>query len=104
MENHPACRGRAQIADLCRTFLLYNCFLEGLMYIKIPSLARPHALREARGSSVLLAPPDVQQYHHHLPYDFGFISPVEESASLQLLDVPSYEIYFAIYCRGDVCR
>src|ERR1700712_5207768 len=65
MENHPICRGRAQIADICQTFLLYNCFLEGLLYVKIPSLARLQCPTGGLRWRSSLPPPDVKQYHHH---------------------------------------
>src|ERR1700712_5655280 len=67
MENHPICGGRAQIADICPTFLLYNCFLEGLLYVKIPSLARLQCPTGGFRWRSLLPPPDVKQYHHHHP-------------------------------------
>ena len=80
MENHPICRGRAQIADICQTFLLYNCFLEGLLYVKIPSLARLQCPTGGLRWRSLLPPPDVKQYHHH-HHHRGYMSEYELSGS-----------------------
>src|ERR1700712_910788 len=62
MENHPICRVRAQIVDICQTFLLYKCFLEGLLYVKITSLARLQCPTGGLRWRSLLPPPDATSY------------------------------------------